>query len=405
MNQYAIGKYISEKRKNKSLTQRQLADNLNVSEKTISKWECGKGLPEVSLMQPLCKELDISVNELLSGKDELNKNDNTGVIEYIKDNNKKNKIKIILSIIIFIVLISIIVLILYFANNYGKTSVYSLNGKTKNFLYEGGTLVVSDQRYVLTTGGIEIINNEISEKDILKTSLISGNKMITTSTIIKGTSTFIEDVGYEEIFSKESIDDTKNWYFEIQYIVDGELVTEKVKLNFNLLLKTDKFLPSSVPKIGNKNNSREEGIKETYGVSEEKFDEWISQRNRLLKEGFTPTDYFFYVEKITKTKSYTEKIGIDLAAGCISYKKTYDKKNYININYYEFSSYKKKYSVHIGKLVNDDYYYYDYSPEENVFCDSELCNGSEWQEGKDIYNILSKYIEKVEGGVKNETNK
>ena len=55
----------------------------------------------------------------------------------------------------------------------------------------------------------------------------------------------------------------------------------------------------------------------------------------------------------------------------------------------------KKVLCSYWKLENDDYYYYDYSPEEDVFCDSKLCNGSEWQEGKDIYNILSKYIEKV----------
>ncbi len=55
MNQEKIGKFISKERRNKNLTQKELADKLNISEKTISKWECGKGLPEVSLMQPLCK--------------------------------------------------------------------------------------------------------------------------------------------------------------------------------------------------------------------------------------------------------------------------------------------------------------------------------------------------------------
>ena len=50
MNQELIGKYIAKKRKEKNLTQRDLAEKLNISEKTISKWECGNGLPEVSLM-------------------------------------------------------------------------------------------------------------------------------------------------------------------------------------------------------------------------------------------------------------------------------------------------------------------------------------------------------------------
>ena len=68
MDQKQIGKFIAERRRAQSLTQRQLADALSISDKTISKWECGNGLPEVSLMLPLCEKLDINVNELLSGE-------------------------------------------------------------------------------------------------------------------------------------------------------------------------------------------------------------------------------------------------------------------------------------------------------------------------------------------------
>ncbi len=62
------GKFIAQKRKEKSLTQQELADILGISNKTVSKWECGNGLPEVSLMLPLCEALGITVNELLSGE-------------------------------------------------------------------------------------------------------------------------------------------------------------------------------------------------------------------------------------------------------------------------------------------------------------------------------------------------
>ncbi|MBQ0098834.1 MAG: helix-turn-helix domain-containing protein [Oscillospiraceae bacterium] len=68
MDQVKIGKFIAEERKKKSLTQRELADKLSISDKTVSKWETGKGLPEVSLMMPLCEILSVSVNELLSGE-------------------------------------------------------------------------------------------------------------------------------------------------------------------------------------------------------------------------------------------------------------------------------------------------------------------------------------------------
>ena len=68
MDQIRIGKFITESRRAKDLTQRQLADLLSISDKTVSKWECGKGLPEVSLMLPLCAALDMTVNDLLSGE-------------------------------------------------------------------------------------------------------------------------------------------------------------------------------------------------------------------------------------------------------------------------------------------------------------------------------------------------
>lgn len=68
MDQLKVGKFISTNRKLKHMTQRELADILSISDKTISKWETGNGLPEVSLMLPLCEALDISVNELLSGE-------------------------------------------------------------------------------------------------------------------------------------------------------------------------------------------------------------------------------------------------------------------------------------------------------------------------------------------------
>ena len=63
-----IGKFIQDLRKAKKLTQVELALKIGVSEKTISKWECGKGFPDTTLMLPLCKELGITANELLSGK-------------------------------------------------------------------------------------------------------------------------------------------------------------------------------------------------------------------------------------------------------------------------------------------------------------------------------------------------
>lgn len=68
MDQIKIGKFIADERKRKGYTQKQLSEKLEISDKTISKWERGNGFPEVSLLLPLCNQLEITVNELLSGE-------------------------------------------------------------------------------------------------------------------------------------------------------------------------------------------------------------------------------------------------------------------------------------------------------------------------------------------------
>lgn len=100
MDQIKIGRFIAEERKQKKYTQRALADRLGISDKTISKWERGNGFPEVSLLLPLCDELKITVNELLSGerlqKTDYEKKAEENMVDLVKE-TQENKKKIILS--------------------------------------------------------------------------------------------------------------------------------------------------------------------------------------------------------------------------------------------------------------------------------------------------------------------
>ncbi len=68
MNSKKVGKFISEERKKKNLTQKQLADLLGVTDKAVSRWETGKGYPDIEILKKLSEALDVSVNELLSGE-------------------------------------------------------------------------------------------------------------------------------------------------------------------------------------------------------------------------------------------------------------------------------------------------------------------------------------------------
>ena len=67
MQNYVTGEVIRSLREKRRLTQRDLAQRLNVSDKTISKWETGRGLPDITLLEPLAGALGVSVTELLSG--------------------------------------------------------------------------------------------------------------------------------------------------------------------------------------------------------------------------------------------------------------------------------------------------------------------------------------------------
>ena len=95
MNQIKIGKFIAERRKLVGLTQMQLADQLGITDKAVSKWERGIAMPDTSLMLQLCGILRISVNELLNGeKIDMENNDQKNeqlLLDMAKELEKKNK--------------------------------------------------------------------------------------------------------------------------------------------------------------------------------------------------------------------------------------------------------------------------------------------------------------------------
>lgn len=118
IDQKKTGLFISDVRKEKGLTQRQLADEIGVSDKAISRWETGRGMPDTSIMPDLCKVLDISINELLSGQ-RLSSVDYNGkaeenMVELIKSNEdvkKRNKNAVIVTVIGLILLCLFIYLV------------------------------------------------------------------------------------------------------------------------------------------------------------------------------------------------------------------------------------------------------------------------------------------------------
>lgn len=107
MDTVKIGKYIAQKRKNLGLTQREIAEQLGMSDKSVSKWERGVCLPEVSVYMELCRILGISLNEFIAGEDieqvELQEKSEQNILEVTKDgNHKKRRLKTIIAVLVCI---------------------------------------------------------------------------------------------------------------------------------------------------------------------------------------------------------------------------------------------------------------------------------------------------------------
>ena len=110
MDQIKIGKFIAECRKKNNLTQMQLAEKLNITDRAISKWENGKGMPDSGVMLDLCNELKISVNELLCGEmiSVENKNEKEEQLLFNMTKEIEGKNKIIWTSMWIIMIVSII---------------------------------------------------------------------------------------------------------------------------------------------------------------------------------------------------------------------------------------------------------------------------------------------------------
>ena len=115
MDLVKIGKYIAGKRKALGMTQKQLAEKLNMSDKSVSKWERGICLPDVSVYMELCEILGISINEFLAGEDidaeNVEKKSEDNIIQVAKDSKKKQKnLKSILAVVTTFAVIMVLVL-------------------------------------------------------------------------------------------------------------------------------------------------------------------------------------------------------------------------------------------------------------------------------------------------------
>lgn len=258
IDQSKIGKFIAKCRKEKNLTQEDLALEFGITAQSVSKWENGKNSPDISIWLQLCEILGVGVDELLAGeKNESSNNQqnkekvNHTIVESVKFYENKSKKKyfkiLIFSIIVFLIgLLGIFSL--YYFSNYNKVSIYNITGNDDlifngkiifnprekilllnkvnyNDIYTGTNLelkaksvsikIMTNERIVIEYGDINFIDDSLFTLNEYLESIVSGNSELR----------YYDDY----ILKKEELNNLK---FRINYIDESDNLQElEFKLN------------------------------------------------------------------------------------------------------------------------------------------------------------------------------
>ena len=220
MDQVKIGKFIRKLRKEKNMTQEDLAEKLGVTDRSVSNWENGKNMPDVSLYKLLCNELGISVNELISGekiKEEnyKEKSDNNilTAISKIEKEKKKRKRVLIVILIVFLLLASYII--------YGNIMLIETNIKYDDRVmkcnYNTDTKEFSYLIYGTTVANMYTVERKLDNKNIIfiKAKLSLGNRRYYHWENYHDMANLIN--GDKNIFREELIFDSSDSGTEIYY--------------------------------------------------------------------------------------------------------------------------------------------------------------------------------------------
>lgn len=160
MNQEKIGKFIAYCRKEKNMTQEELAQKLHLTDKAISKWENGRSLPDLSILEPLSKTLDVSINEILSGEkikeEELKDHTDKNIIDVVNYSDEKIKrIKRTIKVSSIIMIIALATLM--FASDYDHIK----EGKKPDFMF---LVSKKDNKYTYLGLGSKLVREVAAEE-------------------------------------------------------------------------------------------------------------------------------------------------------------------------------------------------------------------------------------------------
>ena len=161
MNQDKMGTFIAQLRKEKNMSQYDLAEHIHISRDAVSKWERGKRCPEPDCLIKLSEIFNVSINELLYGE-KTSKNNIDGIeeipIKLYDERNRKQKTLKLLIWVLFLLIFCF--LIYYFVNTYNSLNVYHIYYENEDIKISDGVLVVTNEKIYFNLGGV-LVKNDI----------------------------------------------------------------------------------------------------------------------------------------------------------------------------------------------------------------------------------------------------
>lgn len=293
-----VGKFIENLRKEKGLTQQDLADILSVSNQAVSKWEGGRNLPDIAIQRVICDTFNITMEELHAGERDIKKRNKTKKIR------KENKI---FSIALMCIVPVMVFFVVYFIINFRALKIYYSNSQItneENSIRANLLIFKLPRKLIIFINNIYPCNYEVKDSDLLDLKLYSGNKKLLNSSMIKN-----------DIFEIDALTFDPN---NVKLILNIESVTGE-KRKFQREVKLVKYI----------SNDRNDDKYKNKSLKFLSNDEIVK---KLLKDGYINTENKVYEKKIDKDNSllrikydleheninilyihneYTEKISID----------------------------------------------------------------------------------------------
>lgn len=253
MNQEKIGKFIKELREEKRITQDELGEILNISGKSVSKWERGLSLPDISNLQILADTLNISVSELLMGERSNNKKiSNESYVKGLNLYSKKISFKYLKLIIVLILLFIASFLFFYFWNEYGSNSVYKIESADPAYSVKG-YLIINKEMNILMIEEVKYQGDKIGTKEepIINKSNISfykDNKSIISVEYEVSKkipyNEFLKQLSFTRIYNlnkDDKIIKDNKYYLSVECNYDKEYDKQKIPLKLTQIYSNDKI--------------------------------------------------------------------------------------------------------------------------------------------------------------------